>query len=56
MSQLQLHLQPTTLSQEAEIHDAMVELFQGGERGIVGDGDHREDGGIEVRWMSHYGD
>ena len=50
MSQLQLHLQTATLSQEAEIDDAMVELYQGHEQGIVSDGEHRLEGGIDVRW------
>ena len=57
MSQLKSHLHTATLSQEAEIDYAMVELYQGHERGVVADGDHdRLDGGIDVRWVSYYGD
>ena len=63
MSQLKPHLQPqkvedllTTLSDQ-EIHEAMFELFQGGDQGIVSDGDHRrEDGSVNVRWLSYFGD
>jgi len=51
-----ISIPPATLSQEAEIHDAMVELYQGHERGIVADGVHKLDGGIDVRWISYYGD
>ena len=55
MSRFEHHL-PTTLS-EAEIDDAMVELFQRHEPGIVADGYHdRLDGSVEVSWASYFGD
>ena len=51
MSQLKPQLQPTTLS-ESEIHDAMVELHQGGEKGIVSDGVHdRQEEGIRLKTL-----
>jgi len=56
MSKLKPHLSPTTLSSDQEIHNAMVELFQGGERGVIAEGDHRADGNVAVRWVSYYGD
>ena len=41
---------------EADIEKTMVDLFQGGENGIIADGTHGADGEPDVEWLSYFED